>query len=193
MSFTVTSIDTGFPSSPTPQLALMAAEYCSVSLKKCGRTSKDELREIRNACLEHEGTDLSFIISRWENFNRITAADILRIGLAFSIEKNGCGPAGWKGALVPERPATMLWLVSFEKACNIHDILYGIGGDWVARMFADLYFRRMMVGACRKKLMITWALHLRWGERTAELYYSAVSKHGKPFFKLNHQRKEVIV
>jgi len=178
---TMTAID--FASIPTPQLALRMAEDMCMGLKKRVKASKDELRELRNACLEHEGTDLAWITLRWENFKRIRPSDILRIGADFSLVKNGCGPAGWKGALVPDRPPTLLWLVSFEKACNIHDILYGIGGGWIAKTFADLYFRRQMEDACRRKLGFTRLLGLRWGERTAELYYNAVSKHGGPFFK----------
>ena len=178
---TMTAID--FASIPTPQLALRLAENMCFGLKKRGKASKDELRELRNACLEHGGTDLALITLRWENFKRIRPSDILRIGVDFSLGKNGCGPAGWKGALVPDRPPTLLWLVSFEKACNLHDILYGIGGGWIAKTFADLYFRRQMEDACRRKLGFTRLLGLRWGERTAELYYNAVSKHGGPFFK----------
>ena len=178
---TMTAID--FARIPTPQLALMVAEDMCVGLKKRVKASKDELRELRNACLEHEGTDLAWITLRWENFKRIRPSDILRIGADFSIGKNGCGPAGWKAALIPDRPFTMLWLVSFHAACDLHDVLYTIGGDWVAKLFADLYFRRKMEDACRRKLRFTWMLGLRWGERTAELYYHAVSKYGDAFFK----------
>ena len=172
-----------FSSIPTPQLALRAAEERCLRLKKRVKASKDELREILNACLEHGWITKAMASLRWENFKLIAPSRILQIGDAFGLVKNGCGPAGWKGVLVPDRPPTLLWLVSFEKACNIHDILYGIGGDWIARLFADLYFRRQMVNACRRKLVFTRLLGLRWGERTAELYYNAVSRHGSPFFK----------
>lgn len=177
----LTAID--FARIPTPQLAIRVAEDMCQGLTKRVKASKDEMRELRNACLDHEGTDPAWITLRWENFKRIAPSDILRIGADFGLGKNGCGPAGWKGALVPDRPPTLLWLVSFTAACNLHDILYGVGGDWIGKLFADLYFRRQMEDACRRKLVFTRMLGLRWGERTAELYYNAVSKHGSPFFK----------
>jgi len=147
------------------------------------KVSKDEEREIRNACIAHEGTDFFAVLENWKDYKAVRPATILGLGKKNGAEKNGCGPAVWKGVLVPDRPPTLLWLVSFEKACNLHDILYGIGGGWVAKLFADLYFRRQMEDACRSKLRFTWMLGLRWGERTAELYYHAVSKYGDAFFK----------
>jgi hypothetical protein len=193
VTITTTSTDTKLAAMPTPQMALRRAEDLCAGLKKRSKATEDELREIVNACLAHEGTSLALLTMRWENFKRTAPADILEIGKVFGFEKNGCGPAGWRGALVPDRPITLLWLVSFEKACNLHDILYGIGGDWIAKLFADLYFRRKMEDACRHKLLFTWALGLRWGERTAEIYFYSVSKYGDSFFKFNKQKKEVIV
>jgi len=172
-----------------PQNELLELELRGLSLKYKTRISPDEMRELRAACLMHEGTDIALLVMRWENFKNIRPVDILEIGKVFRMEMNKCGPDGWKGALVPERPPTLLWLVSFASACNLHDVLYGIGGDWIDKLFADLYFRRKMLDACRRKLLFTWMLGLRWGERTAEIYYYFVSRFGDPYFKWN--KKEV--
>ena len=189
------TIDNSYYGCTTPQHALWVAECRSVSKLRKKRCSDDERREIINACREHEGADVKDIISRWENFKNIAEDDLWQIAKAFNLEMNGCGTAGWKGALVPNRPPTMLWLVSWAKACNLHDIIYGIGGDWVIRLFADLYFLRKMKDTCRRRLIITRMLGLRWGERTADLYYWYVRMYGKKFFKSNppKPKKEVIV
>lgn len=39
---------------------------------------------------------------------------------------NGCGPAGWKGKLVPNKP---FWIADFKSPCDAHDVCYGTCGN----------------------------------------------------------------
>ncbi len=56
---------------------------------------------------------------------------------------NGCGPAGWKGKLVPTKP---LWMIDFTSACDKHDICYGRCGK--KKDDCDNQFRQNMRLLC---------------------------------------------
>ena len=105
---------------------------------------------------------------------------------------NGCGPTGWKGKFVPNKP---LYAVDFTKPCDAHDICYGTCGskkskcDEVLRDDAKVQcflkygmddmgpfelLGRMQEALDNAKLKGCYAL--------AETYYVAVSNGGdKPF------------
>lgn len=89
---------------------------------------------------------------------------------------NGCGTAGWKGALVPE---TMYGLV-VTPACNIHDWMYIAGStidekDEADRCFLNNLLR--LIDAAGGPVLLRW---LR--RRRARTYYEAVHLFGGPAF-----------
>ncbi len=59
---------------------------------------------------------------------------------------NGCGPEGWKGKLVPNKP---LWMIDFKTSCNSHDICYGTCGN--EKKYCDDEFLADMTVACYMK------------------------------------------
>lgn len=88
---------------------------------------------------------------------------------------NGCGTAGWKGAIVPD---TMYGL-SIVEACNIHDVAYSLGRTLQDKIAADLDFY--------ENLKIIIAENSNWFTRKlrnvrAYWYYKAVAVAGKKAF-----------
>jgi len=102
------------------------------------------------------------------------------------LEANGCGPAGWKGKLVPDNP---FWIANFQPACNGHDECYEKCAADKAKCDEDFWVA--MYWAC-------WLNHgwwnpykpsppgqeakLRMCNATADLYHAAVLKFGQPYF-----------
>ncbi|OHD24621.1 MAG: hypothetical protein A2Y38_16740 [Spirochaetes bacterium GWB1_59_5] len=89
---------------------------------------------------------------------------------------NGCGPEGWKGALVPE---TMYGL-DVAPACNIHDWMYVAGQTLADKEEADRVFLNNLLRLIVAADGPAW---LRWlRRRRARTYYEAVSHFGGPAF-----------
>lgn len=90
---------------------------------------------------------------------------------------NGCGTAGWKGALVPET----IWGVNISEACNIHDVDYHFGQNMSDKNTADWRFYMNMLEIIDRESRWTRFLNPNrkaraWG------YYQAVRKCGKSAF-----------
>jgi hypothetical protein len=104
---------------------------------------------------------------------------------------NGCGPAGWKGRLVPEMP---LWMVDFSGPCDSHDKCYGTcenGKDDCDKAFLDdmkmectMHFEIWMG---LKPPNIVQRIRMETQAKTckalANTYYLAVSKAGATPYK----------
>ena len=91
---------------------------------------------------------------------------------------NGCGPAGWKGELVPET----MWGLKVTEICNIHDFDYHIGQTMDDKKIAD---NRFLKNLCKYvKKLSPWYLV---AQRLARcyLYYVVVKKAGNEYFKAN--------
>ena len=91
-----------------------------------------------------------------------------------ALSLNGCGPrvAGWA---VPE--------LAFHDACNLHDLMYNMGGVERDRRVADAVFLDLMLG----NLWINYSrrrLHKRlWLRASAHLYFWAVRFFGGATFQ----------
>jgi len=101
---------------------------------------------------------------------------------------NGCGPAGWKGGLVPDT----IWGLDISEACNIHDADYEYGysilfsGDLKdeyreeGRLAADDRFLMNMCLIIRKESMFKWLAAIR--SNRAKIYYMAVRELGADYY-----------
>jgi hypothetical protein len=90
---------------------------------------------------------------------------------------NGCGPAGWKGMLIPDH---LLGAVITEP-CNIHDWRYATGQTEEDRLLGDLEFHTNMLIVVESERnddnLLTEARR-----ELALRYYATVRDSGKPFF-----------
>lgn len=86
---------------------------------------------------------------------------------------NGCGPAGWKAALIPDT----IWGLSIYEPCCIHDGEYTYSPS--TRASADARFLANMCIACARGS--AWLLPFRL--HRAMLYYLAVRAGGARYFK----------
>ena len=89
---------------------------------------------------------------------------------------NGCGPAGWKGRLIPDH----LLFVSIKTACDIHDWMYLHGQTEADRDEADRVFLNNMLRIVEAKSNNWLTRAIR--RRLALHYYSAVRDSGSVYF-----------
>lgn len=90
---------------------------------------------------------------------------------------NGCGTAGWKGGLVPDK----IYGLSVQEACEIHDVDYHWGETIDHKYEADRTFLNNMIRLIQaKKRAWWWTTRLRL--RMARKYYWAVKYFGGPAF-----------
>ena len=87
---------------------------------------------------------------------------------------NGCGPAGWKAALVPD---SLLGL-PIDDCCGAHDWDYDIGKTEADRKRAD---RRLLRNVRRKIACAGWR-HWLGRQIGALIYYRAVRRFGETAF-----------
>ena len=89
---------------------------------------------------------------------------------------NGCGPAGWKGELVPNT----LYGLNVAPACDIHDWMYVAGETIADKHEADRVFLNNLLRLIEAAGGPGW---LRWlRRRRARIYYEAVRLFGGPAF-----------
>ena len=91
-----------------------------------------------------------------------------------SLNCNGCGTEGWKGALVPDT----IWGLDVNPACNIHDWDYAEGTTPDQKNAADFRFQKNMIALIRqsaKRSWTGWVLKIP-REYRAFTYYVAVSE-----------------
>ena len=87
---------------------------------------------------------------------------------------NGCGTAGWKGALVPDT----IWGLSVREACDIHDWMYEHGATESDRLDADSAFLNNLI-----RLINHHGGWLAWARRRRALKcYEAVNCFGGPAY-----------
>lgn len=89
---------------------------------------------------------------------------------------NGCGPAGWKFDLIPDK----VYGLSIAEACDIHDWMYHKGQSIEDKDKADRVFLNNMVRIVLGKSRFKFMRVLR--RRRCYSYYLAVSKFGGPAF-----------
>ena len=94
---------------------------------------------------------------------------------------NGCGPAGWKSLIIPDKIVFVprIGWISFTPACDIHDICYGTCGS--SKSDCDFALRLNAISICQR-IPQTFK-----GEReacfsAAENFFLAVSKAGGSAF-----------
>lgn len=117
----------------------------------------------------------------------ITKADRVRMNEVFqwystrskkdrkALGVNGCGPkvAGWA---VPE--------LAFHEACELHDILYMLGGNSKDRWIADAVFLDLMLSFARTGPLRRRRMPVRlWKRAAAHLYFWAVRLWGAGSFQ----------
>ena len=111
-------------------------------------------------------------------------------------ETNGCGPGGWKGALVPEHWPSLLGIATgplgipigfirnrahLHRACDEHDLCYSSVG--VSQYDCDLRFLSMMQAECDQKFAAFDENVMQFQcRRNADIYYQAVATLGAPHF-----------
>ncbi len=92
---------------------------------------------------------------------------------------NGCGPAGWKGYLIPDT----IWGVSIKEACKIHDYDFHVGGTMFNFMIANSRFGNNMNTLIKSSKLAKCTPFLNWARRRrAKLYYDAVREFGEKHF-----------
>lgn len=93
---------------------------------------------------------------------------------------NGCGPGGWKAALVPDR----MWGLDVSAACDIHDWMYTVGQTLADKEEADRVFlnnlHRLIESAPGWHNQLWLMKRLR--RNRARVYYEAVHLCGGPAF-----------
>lgn len=89
---------------------------------------------------------------------------------------NGCGPAGWKGQLIPDTA----YGLDISAACNIHDWMYLAGSTLAEKEEADRVFLNNLLRLI-EAAGGPWLLR-RLRRRRARLYYEAVRLFGGPAF-----------
>ncbi len=91
---------------------------------------------------------------------------------------NGCGPAGWKGKLVPDT----IYGLSISEPCKIHDFMYEVGDHGTDKFEADSMFHI--------NLLHTIKYESKWWNRflnplrrkRAWIYYTSVRYGGREAF-----------
>lgn len=103
--------------------------------------------------------------------------------LLASTINNGCGPAGWKGKLIPDT----IYGLHIGEACKVHDFEYHVGLTYVDKINADNRFHRNInrIIAQSKK----WPRWLRFTKilnplrrKRAYIYYTVVREAGEDYF-----------
>ena len=89
---------------------------------------------------------------------------------------NGCGTAGWKGALVPET----MWGLNIQVACQIHDYDYWKYTSAKGKKIADDRFLLNLNRIIEDKTKWTIVKWMR--KRRAYKYYLAVKYMGEEAF-----------
>lgn len=89
---------------------------------------------------------------------------------------NGCGTAGWKGAIIPET----FYGLKITAACNIHDWMYLKGQTAADKEEADRVFLNNLLRIIDAETRWGWLKWLR--RRRALKYYHAVRIAGGPAF-----------
>jgi len=103
-----------------------------------------------------------------DNWNEETARTV----------NNGCGTAGWKGALIPDS----IYLVSIKAACLIHDFDYYWGTTAKDKKNADYRFLVNMKALIKHESR-PWSKWLNTNRRLrAHIYYESVRKFGNAAF-----------
>lgn len=97
---------------------------------------------------------------------------------------NGCGTAGWKGALIPDS----LYGLSIHDCCDIHDWMYTVGQVLADKEEADRVFLNNMVRLIGYRRSNWFIRGLRL--RAARDYYEAVACFGGPAFWANVNEKK---
>jgi len=100
----------------------------------------------------------------------------------WGLEANGCGPADWRSALVPDSP---FFIINFKSACDTHDNCYAKCG--VNKATCDSDFRTNMKVLCFYKYNLDVVTDVPTLPNPmlptcygfAQLYYNAVSNHGQ--------------
>ena len=95
---------------------------------------------------------------------------------------NGCGPAGWKGKLIPDN----LLGTDISEPCRIHDFFYLIGKEEDDRLCADLNFQINML-ICIEADHADDIVLTRTRRELALIYYSAVRDHGEQYFAVDKE------
>ena len=95
---------------------------------------------------------------------------------------NGCGTAGWKGAIVPDT----IYTIRITDACNIHDFEYHYGMTMHSKDVADNRFLLNMHRIINKKSK--WSKFLNPLRKVrAQEYYLAVAHLGEKAFLANKE------
>jgi len=91
---------------------------------------------------------------------------------------NGCGPAGWKGKLVPDT----IYGISIREACKIHDYMYEVGESYNDKVYADdMFFTNLLATVENEaKWWNRWLNTLR--RKRAWIYFKAVVHGGEDAF-----------
>lgn len=89
---------------------------------------------------------------------------------------NGCGPAGWKYQLIPDR----IWGLDIRIACDVHDWMYSAGETIEDKDAADRTFHNNILRLIAAAGGPWWLQKLR--RMAAYRYYKAVSIAGGPAF-----------
>lgn len=87
---------------------------------------------------------------------------------------NGCGPEGWRVDLVPD---SLLGLC-ITPECNLHDWMYGKGGDETARKLADVTLYLNIAA----KVLLEGGPLVPFRMAGAVVFYKAVRIGGKEHF-----------
>lgn len=89
---------------------------------------------------------------------------------------NGCGPAGWKGRLIPDT----IWGLKITEACNIHDWMYTTGETIADKDESDRVFLNNIL-----RLIDAaggWRLLIKLRYQRAQEYFEFVRTFGGPYF-----------
>jgi len=90
---------------------------------------------------------------------------------------NGCGPAGWKNAIVPDA----MWGLDISQACQIHDWMYEFGSTQMDKDIADDLFLTNLIA-----IIDDHGGWLKWPRSyRAMTYYRAVADAGNSSFWRN--------
>ena len=90
---------------------------------------------------------------------------------------NGCGPAGWKGKLIPDT----IWGLNIRCCCQPHDWMYHWGTTMAEKERADNVFLANIYRYINKHTWFKWLRKLR--RHRARIYHLAVVKCGSQYFK----------
>ena len=99
---------------------------------------------------------------------------------------NGCGPSGWKAALIPDR----VWGLHIAPVCDIHDWMYTLGETIAQKDEADRVFLNNMLRLIDAAGGPGWLKWLR--RRRAHKYYLAVVCFGGPAYWTDKNPSETL-